>query len=69
MMIRASSLEFFQARAAAARAEADEATLDHVRERCLRAEAAWASLAAKAERSERLREAEAERKAAAGLTS
>jgi len=63
--IRSSNLQFFQARAAQARAEADAATLDHVRERCLRSEAAWAALANKAERSERFREAEALRKAEA----
>ena len=68
-VIRNSNLEFFRARVAQARAEADEATLDHVRERCQRSEAAWAALAHKAERSERLREAEAERKEAAGLSS
>ena len=62
-MIRSSNLDFFRARAAQCRAEADAATLDHVRERCLRSEAAWASLAAKAERSEKLRAEEAERKA------
>lgn len=64
-----TNLEFLRQRAAEARADADAATLDHVRERCLRSEAAWAALAHKAERSERMREAEAQRKAEAGLTS
>lgn len=64
-----SNLEFFLARVEQARAEGEAATLSHVRERCQRSEAAWQSLADKAKRSERLREAEAERKAAAGLTS
>lgn len=64
MIIRSSNLEFFLARAEQARAEANEATLDHVRERCRRSEAAWQALAHKAERSERLRMEEAERKAA-----
>ena len=68
-IIRSSNLEFFRARAAQARADAEAATLDHVRERCRRSEAAWEALAHKAERSERLREAEAQRKAEAGLTS
>jgi hypothetical protein len=68
-VIRNSNLEFFRARADQARAEADEATLDHVRERCLRSEAAWQALADKAQRTERMREAEAIRKAEAGLTS
>jgi hypothetical protein len=64
-----TNLEFLLQRAAQARADADAATLDHVRERCLRSEAAWTALAHKAERSERLREEEAKRKAEAGLTS
>jgi hypothetical protein len=64
MIIRSSNLQFFLARAAQARAEAESATLDHVRERCLRSEAAWQALADRAERSERMREQEALRKAA-----
>ena len=67
--IRSSNLQFLRARAAQAHAEAEEATLDHVRERCQRSEAAWAALAHKAERSERLRAEEAKRKEAAVLTS
>jgi hypothetical protein len=62
-VIRSSNLEFFRARAAQARAEADSATLDLVRERCRRSEAAWMLLADKAERSEQMKEAEALRKA------
>jgi len=61
--IRSSNLQFFRARAEQARSEAEAATLAHVRDRCLRSEAAWAALAAKAERSERMRVAELERKA------
>ena len=68
-MIRSSNLDFFLARAAQARAEGEAATLDHVRERCLRSEAAWQALADRAERSERMKEAEAQRKAEAGLSS
>ena len=64
-----SNLESFLARVEQARAEGEAATLSHVRERCQRSEAAWQSLADKAKRSERLREAEAQRKAEAGLTS
>lgn len=64
-----SNLDFFRARAAQAYAEAEEATLDHVRERCQRSHAAWQALADRAERGEKLRVAEAERKAEAGLTS
>ena len=63
--VRSSNLDFFLARAAQARAEGEEATLDHVRERCLRSEAAWTALADRAERSEQLKAAEAERKAQA----
>ena len=63
-VIRSSNLQFFLARAEQARAEAEAATLDHVRERCRRSEAAWTALADRAERSEQLREAEARRKAA-----
>ena len=66
-IIRNSNLEFFRARAAQARAEGEAATLDHVRERCERSEAAWGALADKAERSERMRAAEAERKAEQAL--
>ena len=62
-VIRSSNLDFFLARAAQARAEGDAATLDHVRERCQRSEAAWTALADKAQRSERMRAAEAQRKA------
>lgn len=62
-IVRSSNLQFFLARAEQARVEAEEATLDHVRERCRRSEAAWAALAHKAERSERLRADEAKRKA------
>jgi len=66
---RSSNLDFYLARAAQARVEADAATLAHVRDRCLRSEAAWTAMAARAARSEKLKEAEAVRKAEAGLTS
>ena len=62
MIIRSTSLEFFRVRADEARAEADAATLEHVRERCRRSEAAWSALAARAEHSQRLRAAELLRK-------
>ena len=62
-VVRSTNLDFFLARAEQARAEADAATLDHVRARCRRAEAAGTALADRAERAERLREAEALRKA------
>lgn len=61
-IVRGTSLQFFLARAEQARAEAEVATLEHVRERCRRSEAAWTALAERAERSERLKIAEAARK-------
>ena len=63
--IRSSNLQFFLDRAAQAHDEAEAATLDHVRERCRRSEAAWTVLADKAKRSEQLRIEEAVRKAEA----
>ena len=63
MSTRNTNLEFYLARAEQARAEAESATLEHVRERCRRSEAAWIELADRAKRSERMREAEALRKA------
>lgn len=63
-IIRSSNLEFFRARAAQCHAEAEEATLEHVRERCQRSEAAWMALADRAQRSELLRVEEQKRKAA-----
>jgi hypothetical protein len=46
---------FFLARAADARRDAGAATLENVRERCLRAAAAWDMMAARAARTEKLR--------------
>jgi hypothetical protein len=66
---RNSNLDFYLARASQAGAEAEAATLEHVRERCLRSEAAWTAMAERAERSEQMKAAEAQRKAEAGLTS
>ena len=66
---RNSNLDFYLARASQARAEAEAATLAHVRDRCLRSEEAWTAMAERAERSEKLKAAEAERKAEAGLSS
>ena len=62
-MANSSNLNFDLARVEQARAEADAATLDHVRERCRRSEAAWVALADRAIRSERLRAEDAKRKA------
>ena len=64
-VIRGTNLQFVLARAAQAREEAEAATLDHVRERCRRSEAAWNALADKAQRSERLRVEDQIRKAQA----
>lgn len=61
-----SQLDFYRARAAEARADAESATLDNVRDRCLRAAAAWDAMAARAERSDTHRaRIEAEKAAAA----
>ena len=40
-IVRSTNLNFYLARAKQARDEAEAATLDHVRERCRRSEAAW----------------------------
>ena len=50
----------YRENAAQARRDADAATLDNVRERCLRAEAAWLDMAV---RQERIAIARAEREA------
>ena len=60
-----SNRETYLARAAEAHAEAEAATLDNVRDRCLRAEAAWIEMAARVERTEAMREALDAAKAAA----
>lgn len=59
---RTTNLAFLLTRAEQARAEGEAATLDHVRERCLRSAAAWSALADQAQRSERLRIEDQERK-------
>ena len=48
-------LLFYRERAAQAANDAAESKLDNVRERCLRAEEAWLGMAARVERSEKLR--------------
>ena len=47
--------DFYAARAVEARADADAATLDNVRDRCLRAAAAWDAMASRAMRAETMR--------------
>ena len=56
--------EVYLLRAEQARADADEATLENVRDRCLRAEAAWMEMAARAQRTEKMRADQAAAKAA-----
>ena len=48
--------DFYLARAAEARADADATTLANVRERCLRSEAAWLDMAARVQRADKARE-------------
>ncbi|HEX7931152.1 MAG TPA: hypothetical protein VF470_09645, partial [Sphingomicrobium sp.] len=55
--------EVYLLRAEQARADADEATLENVRDRCLRAEAAWMEMAARAQRTEKMRADQAAAKA------
>ena len=59
--------EVYLLRAEEARTEAEEATLDNVRDRCLRSEAAWMEMAARAERTERMRANQLAEKAALAL--
>jgi hypothetical protein len=56
--------EFYRIRAAEARADAGAAALANVRERCLRAAAAWDAMADRAHRTDRMR-AELEQRRAA----
>ena len=62
--VRQKDHETYMSRANQARIEADAATLDNVRDRCLRAEAAWLEMAARAERTEKMRTTQLEAKAA-----
>ncbi len=48
--------DFYRERAADARADADAASLDNVRDRCLRAAAAWQVMADRAVRTARMRD-------------
>jgi hypothetical protein len=64
-----SQLDFYRARADDARTDADSATLANVRERCLRAAAAWDDMAERAARTDRMRaRQEAEKAALAAAT-
>lgn len=59
--------EFYTERAEDARRDADTASLANVRDRCLRAAAAWDAMAARAARSEQGRAQTEARKAAAAV--
>jgi hypothetical protein len=52
-----SPLDFYRQQSAKSHADADAATLDNVRDRCLRAAAAWESMADRAARVDALRDA------------
>jgi hypothetical protein len=54
-MALTTQLEFYRLRAEQCRADAEAATLDNVRERCLRAEDAWNRMADRAARTEAMR--------------
>jgi hypothetical protein len=62
--VRHSDLATYLQRAEQALADANAATLENVRQRCLRAEAAWRAMAERAERSEKMRADERARKEA-----
>jgi hypothetical protein len=53
--VRHKDRDIYLARADEAHAEAEAATLANVRDRCLRAEAAWREMAARAERTDQMR--------------
>jgi hypothetical protein len=50
-----SEAHLYRARAAECRSQAEETTLQNVRERCLRAAAAWAAMAERGERADAMR--------------
>jgi hypothetical protein len=64
-----STLEFYNARAAQCRAEAEGTKLVNVRERCLSAASAWDSMADRVRRTQTYRVEDAARKLAEGRTS
>jgi hypothetical protein len=64
-----STLEFYNARAAQCRAEAEGTKLVNVRERCLSAASAWDSMADRVHRTQTYRVEDAARKLAEGRTS
>jgi hypothetical protein len=60
----ATQLDFYRARADDARADAEAATLENVRQRCLRAAAAWDDMADRAARTDKMRARQEAEKAA-----
>ena len=62
--VQHSDLDTYLKRAEQSLADANAATLENVRQRCLRAEAAWRAMADRAERSEKMRADELARKRA-----
>ncbi|MBX3561359.1 MAG: hypothetical protein KF780_06050 [Sphingomonas sp.] len=59
-----TNADFYRARAAEARRDAAASALANVRDRCLRAAAAWEVMADRANRTDRLRAEQESRKAA-----
>ena len=55
-MVTMTDRETYLIRAEEARAQADATTLDNVRQRCLRSAEAWNEMAARAERTEQMRQ-------------
>jgi len=68
-MLQMSTLDFYAARAAQCRAEADGTELVNVRTRCLSAASAWDDMADRVRRTQNYRVEDAARKAAEGRTS
>lgn len=56
-----SPLDFYRDQAAKAHADADAATLDNVRDRCLRAAQAWGGMADRIARTDAMRAAREEK--------
>lgn len=67
-MAISTQLQFYVARAEQARADADAATLDNVRDRCMRSYESWTMLAERAAKTERMRDAHAASVAANAVT-
>ena len=64
-----STREFYEARAAECGRDAESTTLQNVRERALRAQAAWLGMAGRIERGDKRRASLAAEKAAAAASS